>query len=145
MLGDGPGIFPMCPFPLSEPLKSTYEEKSRKGPRHNLDLSRKKWETPPVWKPPGLASLNNQDFHSCYRTPDPRRVSQKKGLRRVSEGVSEGFLKSPCTCQPKDPSKPLQNAFNNPLKTFQEGVGIDDALGFPGASNQFLDQGPGVL
>ena len=43
---------------LSRPIKSTYEEQSRKGPRHNLDLSRKKWETPPVWKPPGLASLN---------------------------------------------------------------------------------------
>ena len=40
---DGPGIFPICPFPLSRPiLKSTYEEQSRKGPRHNLDLSRGK-------------------------------------------------------------------------------------------------------
>ena len=28
------------------------EEEYRKGPRHNLDLSRKKWETPPVRKPP---------------------------------------------------------------------------------------------
>ena len=34
------GIFPICPFPLSRPIKSTYEEKSRKGLRHNLDLSR---------------------------------------------------------------------------------------------------------
>ena len=46
LLGDGPGIFPICSFPLSRPIKSTYEEQSRKGPRHNLDLSRKKWETP---------------------------------------------------------------------------------------------------
>ena len=47
LLGDGPGIFPICPFPLSRPIKSTYvEEQSRKGPRHNLDLSWKKWETP---------------------------------------------------------------------------------------------------
>ena len=46
LLGDGPGIFPIRPFPLSRPIKSTYEEQSRKGPRHNLDLSRKKWETP---------------------------------------------------------------------------------------------------
>ena len=46
LLGDGPGIFPICPFPLSRPIKSTYEEQSRKGPRHNLDLPRKKWETP---------------------------------------------------------------------------------------------------
>ena len=40
------GNFPIRPFPLSRPIKSTYEEQSRKGPRHNLDLSRKKWETP---------------------------------------------------------------------------------------------------
>ena len=46
LLGDSSGIFPICPFPLSRPIKSTYEEQSRKGPRHNLDLSRKKWETP---------------------------------------------------------------------------------------------------
>ena len=32
-------------FPLSRPIDSTYEEQSRKGPRHNLDLSTKKWET----------------------------------------------------------------------------------------------------
>ena len=56
--GDSPRIFPICPFSLSRPIKSTYEEQSRKGPRHNLDLSQKTWETPGVWKPPGLASLN---------------------------------------------------------------------------------------
>ena len=56
LLGDGPGIFPICPFPLSRPIKSTYEEQSRKGPRHNLDLPRKKVGNPLVWKPPGLAS-----------------------------------------------------------------------------------------
>ena len=56
LLGDGPGIFPICPFPLSRPIKSTYEEQSRKGPRHNLDLSRKV-----SGKPPGLASLKK--FH----------------------------------------------------------------------------------
>ena len=49
--GDGLGIFPIRPFPLSQPIKSTYEEQSRKGPRHNLDLSRKV-----SGKPPGLAS-----------------------------------------------------------------------------------------
>ena len=46
LLGDGSGIFPIRPFSLSRPIKSTYEEQSRKGPRHNQDLSRKKWETP---------------------------------------------------------------------------------------------------
>ena len=46
------GIFPIRPFPLSRPIKSTYEEQSRKGPRHNLDLFRKKWETPGFGNPP---------------------------------------------------------------------------------------------
>ena len=52
LLGDGPGIFPIRPFSLSRPLKSTYEEQCRKGPRHNRDLSRKKWETPGFGNPP---------------------------------------------------------------------------------------------
>ena len=52
LLGDGPGIFPISPFPLSRPSKSTYEEQSRKGPRYNLDLSQEKWETPGFGKPP---------------------------------------------------------------------------------------------
>ena len=52
LLGDGPGIFPISPFPLSRPIQSTYEEQSRKGPRHNLDLSRKKSETPGFGNPP---------------------------------------------------------------------------------------------
>ena len=56
--GDGPGIFPISPFPLSRPIKSTYKEQSRKGPRHNLDLSQKKVRSTRVWKPPGLASPN---------------------------------------------------------------------------------------
>ena len=49
--GGGPGIFPICPFPLSGPINSTYEEQSRKGPRHNLDLSRKRWEHPGLETP----------------------------------------------------------------------------------------------
>ena len=32
LLGNGPGIFPICPFPLSRPINSTYKEQSRKGP-----------------------------------------------------------------------------------------------------------------
>ena len=46
------GNCPIRPFPLSRPIKSTYEEQSRKGPRHNLDLSRKRWETPGFGNPP---------------------------------------------------------------------------------------------
>ena len=54
--------------------------------------------------------------------------------------ASEGFLKGPPTCQPKDPSKPLPNASRALRK---EGVEIDDVLGFPGLRDQFW--GPGVL
>ena len=64
---DFSGIFLICPgilrdFPdlsassFSGPIKftkSAWEEQSRKGPRHNPDLSRKKW------KPPGLETPRN--------------------------------------------------------------------------------------
>ena len=46
-----PEIFPIRSFFLSRPIKSTYEEQSRKGPRHNLDLSRKNGK-PPRGNPP---------------------------------------------------------------------------------------------
>ena len=58
LLRDGLGTFPIRPFFLSRSIKITYEEQSPKGPRHNLDLSPKKWETPGFGNPPGLASLN---------------------------------------------------------------------------------------
>ena len=69
LLGDGPGIFPIRPFSLSRRLKSTYEEQSRKGPRHNLDLSRKKWETPRFGPPPRF---------SCSQTLETQQP--KKGV-----------------------------------------------------------------
>ena len=47
-----PDFFRDFPFPLSRPINSAYEEQSRKGLRHNLDLSRKKWETPRFGNPP---------------------------------------------------------------------------------------------
>ena len=50
--GDSSGLFLICPFPLSRPVKSAYEEQSRKGSRHNLDLPEKKWETPRFGNPP---------------------------------------------------------------------------------------------
>ena len=43
------GIFPIYPFPLSQPINSTYEEQSRKGPRHNFGAFPN-----PIWKHPGL-------------------------------------------------------------------------------------------
>ena len=49
--GDCPGLFPICPFPLSQPsiINSTYEEQSRKGPRHDPDLSWTRFGNPPVY------------------------------------------------------------------------------------------------
>ena len=81
-----------------------------------------------------------QDFHSCYRTSGPQ-----KGFRRVSEGVSEGvseaFLKGSFRVSEGVSRRTLPNPFKNPSKTLQEDVDIDDALGFPGLSNQLQVQG----
>ena len=77
-------------------------------------------------------------FISATEPPDPRGVSEG-----FLKGSLKGSLKGPRTCQPKDPSKPLQNAFKNPLKTFQEGVETDAALGFPGFKKKVF--GSGVL
>ena len=54
------GIGPIGPFPLSQPSRATYKDRSRKGPRHNQDLSRKKWETPQVGNPQFTLSQNAQ-------------------------------------------------------------------------------------
>ena len=58
---DFEGICLISPFPLSLPIKSTYKDHSRKGLRHNQDLSRKNWEPPPsVWETSGLPSLQKR-------------------------------------------------------------------------------------
>ena len=44
--GQSPGIFPIGPFPLSQPMNSACKEQSRKGPRHTLDLPEKSWQPP---------------------------------------------------------------------------------------------------
>ena len=51
-LGMVRGFSRLVLFPLPRPITSTYEEQSRKDPRHNPDLSRKKWETPRFGNPP---------------------------------------------------------------------------------------------
>ena len=79
------------------------------------------------WEFPTLGLPFVRDFHSCYRAPGPQ-----KGFWRVSERVLVSVSR-----------RPLPNPFKNPSKTLQEGVEINDALGFPGLKNQF--QGPGVL
>ena len=67
LLGDGPGIFPICPFPLSRPIKSTHEEQSRKGPRHNLDLSRKSGKHPGLETP--RFSFSQKKMHPEFQVP----------------------------------------------------------------------------
>ena len=72
--GDSQGISPICRFPLSRPMNSAYEEQSRKGPRHNLDLSRKKWETPrfgnpPVWLLPNCAQIAKSGLKPPFESP----------------------------------------------------------------------------
>ena len=57
LLGDGPGIFPIRPFPLSRLIKSTYEEQSPEGSATQSGPFPKKVGNTRVWKPPGLASL----------------------------------------------------------------------------------------
>ena len=56
------GTFPIFPvfsrFALSRPMKSTYEEQSRKGSATQSGPFPKKVGNTRVWKPPGLASLN---------------------------------------------------------------------------------------
>ena len=42
-----PGIFPICPFPLSRSIQRACKEHSRKGLRHDQDLSRRKVGTFP--------------------------------------------------------------------------------------------------
>ena len=41
------GFFLGWSFPFSWPIRSTCKKHSRKGPRHNQDLSRKRWKRPP--------------------------------------------------------------------------------------------------
>ena len=67
LLGDGSGIFPICHFPLSRPTKSTYEEQSRKGPRHNLDLSRKSGKHPGLETP--RFSFSQKNWQKVQQRP----------------------------------------------------------------------------
>ena len=50
--GDCLGISPICPFPPSRSMNSTYGEQSREGPRQNPDLARKKRKAPRFGSPP---------------------------------------------------------------------------------------------
>ena len=92
---DFSGIFPICsgivrgfsrfaPFPLSRPIKSSYEEQSRKGLRHNLDLSRKKWETPGFGNP-------RFSFSQHWGASSGKKVPCIKFLSGTSQGRVQGY------------------------------------------------------
>ena len=86
-----------------------------------------------VWRA-CVCQQHSKGYHRWSRLSFPATELPDPG--RVSEGFLEGSLKGfegSRAFKPKDPSKPLQHAFQEPFETFQEGVEIDDALGFPGA------------
>ena len=94
-LGDGPGIFPICPFSLSRPIKSTYEEQSQKGPRHNLDLSRFSFSQKSLFivRSRGLAILSqksccNSACQLCVVVAQLLCNTSSKTQRKRSEKVS---------------------------------------------------------
>ena len=95
-----PGIFPICPFPLFRPISSTYEEQSRKGPRHNPDLSRKKWETPPVWKPPrfSFSPKKARKSKNQERQQRPLTMIHSKSIAMHLPPLSRYLCESMPTC-----------------------------------------------
>ena len=76
----------------------------------------------------------------CYRTPDPRRVSEglQKGFRRgqVFEGVSRRTLQNPF----KDPSKnPFKKVSKSMTRQASRGFKISSRVQGPVAGNESLD------
>ena len=63
LLGDGPGIFSIRPFPLSRPINSAYSPERVRDAADAIWTFPEKSGNPAVWKPPGLASPN---FHGYY-------------------------------------------------------------------------------
>ena len=75
------GDFPDSSLSLSRPIKSTYEEQSRKGPRHNLTFPQKSG------KPPGLASLRFSLPQLDLRSRPPFTGVPRRPGRKVPHGV----------------------------------------------------------
>ena len=76
------GDFPNLSFSSFSAHQRHLREQSRKGPRHNLDLSPKKMGNPPVWKPPGLASPN-----LATKPTMSRRACYVKGIAQSLMGL----------------------------------------------------------
>ena len=73
------GDFPICPFPLSRPIKSTYEEQSRKGPRHKSG------------KHPGLETPRFS-FSQFWVPLIPENSREPPAQTEESKGESDHFL-----------------------------------------------------
>ena len=86
--GNGPGIFPIGPFPLSWPSKSTYEEQSRKGPRNNLDLSRKSGK-PPGLETPRLSFSQFSVLNEIHRVPTRVLTETSTVLTGISTALTK--------------------------------------------------------
>ena len=115
-----PGIFPVfCPFPsarsaYSEDLQGTFPK--RPGTQSGKE------PLPPPWFGKPLFTFFQDPVQVQHTLISVSAAAPK------DEGVSEGFLKAFRRGQPRT----LQNPFKTPSRTLQEGVEIDDALGFPG-------------
>ena len=83
LLRDGPGIFPICPFPLSRPIKSTYAERVRDT----------------IWTCPEKSGK-----HPGLETP---RFSVSQYCDTVAEVLGSGVVGTlPITPPPWQPSSP---------------------------------------
>ena len=106
--------FLVCPFLVLGPLKvRTHKEHSRKGPRHNQDLSRKRSGKPPVCKPPALASLHIREIQTQLSKPG---LGPKGTLWGVEELVPISPEKAPRIGPEKAPIGPAKARF--PRKDF---------------------------
>ena len=137
--GDSSRIFPIYPFPLSRPINITApgsEEQSRKGLRHNLDLSRKKWETPGLENPPpGLASPNMhavlQSLCSILGEAQSTRTAKfdpTSGSTSVPSGPTRAPTRVPTRAHESAHERsfrcfsPLRTSHERPHETSHEGV-----------------------
>ena len=62
-----------------------------------------------------MEGTEHQDFHSCYRTPDLRSVSERS-LKGSLQGSLKGFLKGSAEGPLKTPLKRLQEPFEDPSR-----------------------------
>ena len=75
---DGPGIFLICPFPLSQPFKEHLRGTVPKGSATQSGPFPKKVGNTRVWNPPGLASLKMWFMYRSFRRLGPQSLGDFK-------------------------------------------------------------------